>query len=207
MLVVDLTQPLSHGDPPFAEPSGYTDPPTQIEPWVTIGQPAGDRPSPFHVSRLQLSAHAGTHLDAPSHFHPGAASVSGLPAGDLAGRAVVVDLRDAGAELPSRLRQARVRAAQPDVTPLLLTPPQWLTPEAVDEVVAWGRPLIACAGETEGDADYTALSRLLGAGRWLASNLDVEKALLVQDGDLLVVAPLAVRDTEASPCRVLAIRI
>ncbi len=206
MLILDLTLPLSDADPPFTEPSGYADPPTRIEPWVTIGQPSGDWISPFHVSHLHFSAHAGTHIDAPSHFHDGALTISDIPPEALAARAVVIDLRDAGDGLVPRLRAAAGRASAPDVTPLLLTPPEWLTPQAVDEVIAWHRPLIAFAGESDSDPGYVAVSRLLATGRWIATNLDPEKAAQVQDGDLLVVAPLAIAGIEGSPCRVLAIR-
>jgi arylformamidase len=207
MLILDLTLPLSDTDVPYTDASGYADPPTRVEPWVTIGQQSGDWTSPFHVSHLHLSAHAGTHLDAPSHFHHGAPSVSDLPPEALAGRAVVIDLRDVGTDLVGRLREARSRASEPEVTPLLLTPPQWLTPQAVDEVIAWNRPLIAFAGEEDSDPGFVAVSRLLAAGRWMASNLDPARATQVQDGDLLVVAPLAIAGIEGSPCRVLAIRM
>jgi arylformamidase len=206
MLVIDLTLPLSTNDPPFSEPSGYSDSPTQIEPWVRIGEQRGNWTSPFHVSRLQLSAHAGTHIDAPSHFHAGAATVSGLPTEALAGRAIVIDLRDTSIKMAARLREAAPRTSQPEVTPLLLTPRGWLTPEAVEEIIAWQRPLIAFAGEEDSDPGYVAVSRLLAAPCWIVSNLDPEKALQVHDGDLLIVAPLALQGIEGSPCRVLAIR-
>jgi arylformamidase len=206
MLILDLTLPLSGAGVPYTDPSGYADPPTRVEPWVTIGQRSGDYTSPFHVSHLHLSAHAGTHIDAPSHFHAGAPTVSGLPTAALAGRAIVVDLRDAGAGLVPLLRDAHHRASAPDVTPLLLTPPQWLTPEAVDEVIAWQRPLLACAGEEDADPGFIAVGRLLAANRWLVTNLDPAKAAQVHDGDLLVVAPLAIAGIEGAPCRVLAIR-
>jgi kynurenine formamidase len=205
VVIIDLTLPLSGDDAPFVDVSGYSDPPTQVEPWIAIGEQVGAWASPFDVSHLHLSAHAGTHIDAPSHFHPGAPTVSDLPTSALVGRAVVVDLREA-ANPVERLQEARGRASEPDVTPLVLTPPEWLTIEAVDEVIRWERPLIAFAGETDSDEGFVAVSRLLAAGRWLASNLDPEKAALVHDGDLLVVAPLALGGVEGSPCRVLAIR-
>ena len=205
MLVIDLTLPLSGEDTPFTDASGYSDPPTQIEPWITIGELLGAWTSPFHVSNLHLSAHAGTHIDAPSHFHPEAPTVSDLPLEALVGRAVVIDLRDGGNQV-ERLQEARGRASEPGVTPLILTPPEWLTTEAVGELIAWERPLIAFAGETDSDEGFVSVSRLLAAGRWMASNLDPEKAVLVQNGDLLVVAPLSLEGVEGSPCRVLAIR-
>lgn len=86
-------------------------------------------------------------------------------------------------------------------------PRKWLTPGAVDEVIAWTRPLIVFAGETDADPGYVAVSRLLGANRWIVTNLDPEAAAQVQDGDLLVVAPLAITGLEGSPCRVFALRM
>jgi kynurenine formamidase len=205
LVIIDLTLPLSAEDSPFIDPSGYSDPPTQIEPWVTIGEQFGGWESPFHISRLHLSAHAGTHVDAPSHFHPGAPSISELPAEALVGHAVVIDLRDA--EDPIRLlRAASKRASQPDATPLILTPPSWLTTEDIDEVIGWNRPLLVFAGETDSDEGYVAVSRLLGANRWMAANLDLAKAAQVRDGDLLIVAPLALGNVEGCPCRVIAVR-
>jgi kynurenine formamidase len=206
MQIIDLTLPLSDSDPPFTEPSGYSDPPITIEPWVTIGDVRAGWTSPFHVSRLQLSAHAGTHVDAPSHFHPGAATVSDLPPEVLVGAAVVIDVRETGARTTTHLHEAGDRASALGVTPLILTPHAWLTPASVDAVIAWQRPLIAFAGETDSDAGYAAVTRLLGAGHWMVSNLDPAKASEVQDGDLLIVAPLTLQGIEASPCRVFAIR-
>jgi len=205
MLIIDLTIPLSPSVP-FTDPSGYIDPPTRVEPWVTIGQSSGAGTSPFHVSHLHLSAHASTHIDAPSHFHAGAPTVSDLPAEALAGRAVVIDLRNAANDLITPLREARGRASAPGATPLLLTPLQWLTPAAVDEVIAWQRPLITFAGEEDADPGFVAVSRLLAAYRWMVTNLDPDNAAQVQDNDLLVVAPLAIAGLEGSSCRVLAIR-
>jgi arylformamidase len=205
MLVIDLTLPLTDGDVPYVDPSGYADPPTRIEPWVRIGQRSGSSTSPFHVSHLHLSAHAGTHIDAPSHFQGGAPTTSDMPIEALAGRAAVIDLRN----VPDQariLRDAHDRAATPGATPLILTPPEWLTADAVDEVIAWQRPLIAFAGEEDADAGFVAVKRLLAADRWIAANLDPERAALVQDGDLLVIAPLAITGLEGAPCRILAIR-
>ena len=206
MQILDLTLPLTPGELAYADPSGYTDPPTDVEPWITIGEDVNGWSSQFHVSHLHLSAHAGTHIDAPSHFHAGAATVSDLPAAALAGSAVVIDLRDASIDQAARLRDAAPRASVADATPLLLTPRTWLSIAAVDEIVAWNRPLIAFAGEEDADEGFVAVSRLLAAGVWMLTNLDPVKATQVLDGDLLVVAPLNIEGLEGSPCRVFAIR-
>ena len=41
------------------------------------------------VSRLSMGAHTGTHMDAPSHFVPGEASLDSLPFEAVVGRARV----------------------------------------------------------------------------------------------------------------------
>src|SRR5262245_37461880 len=45
-----------------------------------------------NVSALHMSAHAGTHVDAPRHFFDGAAATDGLPLDLLIGRARVVEV-------------------------------------------------------------------------------------------------------------------
>jgi arylformamidase len=45
----------------------------------------------YNLTRLQLGAHAGTHVDAPLHFIEGAADVTALPLGALIGDAQVID--------------------------------------------------------------------------------------------------------------------
>ena len=205
MQVIDLSLPISPDTPPFVEETGYSDPETVIEPWVRIGQDLDGWSSLFHVSRLGLSAHVGTHLDAPSHFVDGAATISDLPLDALAGRAVVIDAREAGQTTRS-LEDVGQKASEAGVLPLVLTSDRWLTTLEVDVIASWGRPLIAFAGETDADDGYVAVRHFLAKGRWLVGNLDVEQALRVRDGDLLVVAPLPLVGLEGSPCRVLALR-
>lgn len=50
-----------------------------------------------NVTRLALSAHAGTHVDAPVHFLPGGAGVEALDLTVLTGPALVVHLPEADA--------------------------------------------------------------------------------------------------------------
>jgi len=47
------------------------------------------------LSRLDLGAHTGTHVDAPAHFIPGGAGVESLDLNLLTGPALVVDARKA----------------------------------------------------------------------------------------------------------------
>ena len=57
---------------------------------------AFDRGDVFQTSSMRLSCHAYTHVDAPVHFVPGAATLGELPADHFSGPAVVLDLSHVG---------------------------------------------------------------------------------------------------------------
>ena len=58
-------------------------------------------PDAHRSSALELGCHVGTHIDAPSHFLAGAPGVAELPVSRFQGPALVVDVRGAGGEPPS----------------------------------------------------------------------------------------------------------
>ena len=81
MLIYDISLSISEslivwpGDPP-----------------VKITQPFHlDRGDTATVSRVTMSVHTGTHVDAPAHFIPGGAGVDALDLNVLVGPALVVD--------------------------------------------------------------------------------------------------------------------
>jgi arylformamidase len=66
------------------------------DPPVRITQPRHiDRGDRATVSRLEMSAHTGTHVDAPAHFVQGGAGVDALDLGALVGLALVAEAPDA----------------------------------------------------------------------------------------------------------------
>lgn len=213
MLVLDLTRQLDDQTPVYADARGYSDPPTRIVTWLDVGDEAGSARarfrSPFRVSRLEVGLHTGTHVDSPSHFVPGGATVGDLPPEALVGSAIVVDLAGSiGPIRSSDLSRYGAAASRPGAMPILLLPTDGLLhPDAVEAVVGWGRPLVCIAGALDGgDPDCPATGALLRAGITLAVDL-APAAALARDGDLLVVAPLALRGVEGAPARVLAIRL
>lgn len=79
----DVTRPLSSG---FAEWPG--DAPCRLS-WTARLEEGG----PANVSELRMSAHCGTHVDAPLHVLPGGEAVGALPLSAFRGRARVVEAR------------------------------------------------------------------------------------------------------------------
>ncbi|MFZ6030875.1 MAG: cyclase family protein [Chloroflexota bacterium] len=93
-----------------------------------------------NVSQIRMSAHTGTHVDAPYHFLPNGKTVEQLSLTDLNGRAYILYLRDVNlitadvlekADIPPRTRRILFRTRNSDL---------------------WAR------GETGFQEDYVALS-------------------------------------------------
>lgn len=73
------------------------DPPLVIRSAASI-----ERGDIANVSRLEIGAHTGTHVDAPVHFVPGRKGVDSLNLDTLIGPAYVVDLSDVVCEITAR---------------------------------------------------------------------------------------------------------
>jgi arylformamidase len=82
MKIYDISIPLSAGTPVFPG-----DPPVIREPFLSICK--GDE---ANVSRLVLSTHSGTHIDAPRHMDDRAVTVDHLSLPLLVGRALVAEI-------------------------------------------------------------------------------------------------------------------
>jgi arylformamidase len=202
MQILDLTLPLSELTAVYAEPDGYRDPPFRAAPWATIADQG------YGVHRIEMGTHTGTHLDAPAHFIDGGRTVDRLPPEGLVGQAIVIDLRDAPAVTPSVLAPFGDRVV-PGWLPLFVAPGEgiWLARDAVDAVAGWRPTLILYAGRFLDDGEDYYHNRIwLGADIPMVTDLDTEAAGQVQDGDLLIVAPLPLVGLDGSPCRVLALR-
>jgi arylformamidase len=82
-----------------------------------------------NVSRLEIGAHTGTHIDAPVHFVPGRNGIDALDLDTLIGPAYIADLTDVPHEIngrdlagePSRYVAAALQASNwPGKTPFLI---------------------------------------------------------------------------------------
>ena len=80
-VTIDSTVPTYLGDPSFKR---------RVVQAIVDGKPAD-------VSLLTLSAHTGTHVDAPSHLIPGGKTIDALDLGVMVGRARVVEFDALGA--------------------------------------------------------------------------------------------------------------
>lgn len=170
---IDITRPLS----------------PDTEPWP------GDAPfkrtvvfrGGWTISRLRMSAHSGTHMDAPLHRIPGGTPIDMIPIGRLVLPAVVCD------SVPVECSGVAV----------LLT--RGVTGTEAAELVERGAALVGTAGMSIdlGDCDDAHLA-LLGANVPVVENLlldGVEKGFYT-----LVCLPLRIAGGDGSPVRALLFR-
>ncbi|MBW3581493.1 MAG: cyclase family protein [Euryarchaeota archaeon] len=88
-MTLDITRRLDLGFPVWpGDPAYERVPHLETEPYVA-------------VSRLVMSTHTGTHVDAPLHFVPGGTAVDALELDRFWGPCLVIDLREEVADLAS----------------------------------------------------------------------------------------------------------
>ncbi len=167
----------------------------------------------FHVSRLSMGTHTGTHVDPPRHLFRDAPGVDALPLEVLMGPCYVADLRGVREVRPADLEAAGVPAG---VTRLLLLTDnsEWigtggfktdfvaLTPGAAAWLLDRGVRLVgidALSIETF-DGDGTVHRKLLEAGVIIVEGLDLRD---VTPGEYeMVCLPMKIAGGDGAPARV-----
>jgi len=202
---IDVTIPIRPGMPVFPG-----DPPVRIELAQAIAEGAA-----CNVTRLDMGAHTGTHIDAPVHFIEGAAGAEALPLEALIGPAWVVDATHLRSEIDERALAGLAIPA--DATRVLFKTPNsslWdregfsddfigLTDRAARALVARGIVLVG--------ADYLSIAphgkaapthhAFLKAGVVIVEGLDLRD---VEPGPYdLVCLPLRVVGCDGAPARAL----
>ncbi|MBI4797215.1 MAG: cyclase family protein [Desulfarculus sp.] len=188
------------GDPPFVR--------------QVLAHP--ERGDAYELASLSLSAHAGTHLDAPAHFIPGGARLEDFPLERFLPPALVLEAPGAGA-LPASLLAGL--APRPGWAILFKTANsqrghaaggRWrddyvhLSPALARACLDWGASLVgldAPSPDASGDAGYPVHRLLLEAGVLLLEGLNLAG---VPAGDYrLICPPLSLAGAEAAPVRAL----
>jgi arylformamidase len=190
------------------------DPPVEVDRAAQIS--AGD---PSNVSRLNLGAHTGTHIDAPVHFIEGAAGIEAIDPGALVGPATVVDattlsgdidvaaLRDL--DLPDRVERFIFKTVNSRLWDLDEFSPEFigLTDGAARDLVARGMRLVgidylSIAPKADPGPTHVAL---LQAGVVILEGLDLRS---VDPGEYeLVCLPLLIPGSDGAPARALLRRL
>ncbi len=152
-----------------------------------------------------MSAHVGTHVDAPSHVIPDGAPVGQLPLEAFIGPARVVDIPGRGEVGPDALPRGSL--GSPRV--LFRTGGKvFLSPLAALRLAERGVLLVgtdAMSVDPEDAVDLPVHRALLSRGIALLENLDLSAA---SPGDYRLVAlPLYFKELDASPVRAILIKV
>ena len=167
-----------------------------------------------NVSAISMSAHTGTHMDAPVHFIDGAAAMETLPLDAVIGPARLIEIEDPEVVSADELRRHAPRAGER----LLLKTPNstraWWEEDFSEDFV-YVEPdaaaLLADAGVTLVGVDYLSVGgmesgaethgHMLRAGVWIVEGL---KLTAVEPGDYeLICLPLQLVGADGAPARAL----
>jgi kynurenine formamidase len=207
--IVDLSLDIYDGAPTFAP-----DPTTAITPHLGIGDLG------YNITRITMSSHFGTHLDAPFHFFDDGETVENLDLRLGFGKATVLDLRNKGRK--EEITPADLERLGPRVEPgsrLVLhtgwdreypepyyfSDQPYIGLDACRWLVERGVVTVAMDMPTIYPGDYiTAHHILLGAKILVIEGL-AHLDRLESDDVFLIALPLRLRGRDGSPCRVVAL--
>jgi arylformamidase len=202
MKLIDVTVPLDSNLPVYP---GNT--PFMLEAIKRIA--TGDS---SNVSTLHMSAHTGTHVDAPNHFFDGTAGADGLSLDLLIGRARVIEVTSHNAIGPNELSGV----ASEDIRVLLKTPNSrlWRSTRFHTDYVGMteeGARFVVERGVKVLGVDYLSVEEfkkpgapahrvLLGGGTIVIEGLDLSE---VEPGTYeMFCLPLRVVGSDGAPARV-----
>lgn len=211
MRLIDLTHTILEGIPTYQGGS-----PPHFE-WNATFEASG-RTS----TRLNMSTHTGTHIDAPLHFIHGGATVDSLPLESLVGQMALINAsalpRDGRSIDPRAFRRASGHLQDGDIAVVffgvdrLFGLPAYTTdfPVLALESIEWllDRKIRAFGTDAVSVDPMDSLEQanhklLLGQGVPIMECL-ANLAAVGQERCLLAALPLKLGGREASPCRVIA---
>lgn len=176
-----------------------------------------------NVSRLDIGAHTGTHIDAPIHFVPGRKGIDGLLLPTLIGPAYVVDLTHVSHEINGHdFEQAPI----PHGTERLLCKTSnsslWSkSPAAFDRnfvgIARDGAQWLVDHGIKLVGVDYLGIERYESVGNGAPTHhLLLENELVIVEGlDLsnvqageyeLICLPVKIKNSDGAPCRAILVK-
>lgn len=186
------------------------DPPPRISRILDLKE--GD---PCTVSFLALTAHTGTHVDAPAHYISGGSTMDGFSSETWVGKARVIGIADPKSVTVRELSHYRIRRGERILFKTRNSPQCWRTarfvksyvsvsPEAArylaDRAVRLvGIDYLSVAG-MGADAEQTH-TILLGAGVWILEGINLTE---VRPGAVeMICLPLRISGGDGAPARVL----
>jgi arylformamidase len=188
------------------------EPAPEFQPYFRIGK------DKVNVTKLVLSSHTGTHVDAPVHFIPGANGIDAVPLDRYIGEALTIDVSDRGPGISaSDLEQHSSEVKAGDIvllytgtsnrqssTTQVQTDFSYLEPSGAQWIVDQG---VKCVGidsfsmENYGFKKGLSHEKLLSNGVGIIEGLNSELQQFVGKRAFLVCLPLPLNGIDGSPAR------
>lgn len=170
--------------------------------------------SDYNLSRISLSAHTGTHMDAPRHFIADGATMEHAPLDDLIGICRVIELDCAGQITPDDLRPHKIRRGQRLLFKTRNSARDWsaepfdtnfvsIRKDAAQYLVESGVRLVGVDYLSIGGYEKDGVEThriILGAGIWVVEGLRLQG---IHPGIYqMICLPMKLEGSDGAPCRV-----
>ncbi len=195
------------------------DPECKISLFVKLGDPIKGQKGktiPCNLTQMSLSAHTGTHMDAPRHFIKDGRTMESMPLKAVVGRCRVIELKDKKAITVKELKPHKLKKGERVLFKTRNSTKSWKMAKTskFDEKFIYipadtAQYLVDCGIQTVG-VDYLSVGGymqdgvechqiLLGAEVWIIEGLDLSK---VKPGKYdLVCLPLKILGADGAPAR------
>lgn len=201
-MLIDITWPIAEDALAYPE-----DLPLSVRRISSMDAGAG-----YNLTRLDMTPHIGTHLDAPRHFIRDGAAIDELPLERFCVACEVVDTGDAPCIEPAHLAglsigrgEAGLFKTANSLLPRAHMAERWvyISAAAAQRIVELGLGIVGVdyidVENPADEDDYPVHHALLGAGVLLLENLDLRA--VAPGRYMLYCFPLRISGCEASPCR------
>lgn len=178
-----------------------------------------DQGADANVTLCRLTAHTGTHMDAPCHFIPGAAGIETFPVEMGIGPVRIIDLPDTGVVSKADLEGKAIQPGERIILKTRNSLKPWHNLDFQPKFVAInasGAQFLVDSGVSLIGVDYLSVGAfegdgvathriLLGAGVWILEGLRLDG---VSEGLYdMICLPLPITGSDGSPARVLLRKI
>ncbi|MBI2192261.1 MAG: cyclase family protein [Planctomycetes bacterium] len=212
--ILDLSHGLDGRTPPFPG-----DPPIEITVVDSTARAAPPGQRSLNVSRIALSIHLGTHMDAPFHFYGDGLTIDRVPLEQCLGPAVLIDLArpTCDPEIQERHLEGHERRIREAGKVILRTgwDRRWgdpayfrehpvITCQAARRLIEWGAHLVGVDTPSVDRPPYEAHLELLGHGAVILENL-TGLDRIGSEVFQLAALPLRILGRDGSPVRAIAV--
>jgi len=174
-----------------------------------------DKGDAANLTRMDMSAHTGTHMDAPLHFIKNGQGIDTLPLRAVIGEARVIEIEDTESIKPSELDRHSITKGERILFKTANSKNDWTNAPFQERFVhistEAGHHLVDCGIQTVG-IDYLSVAGynkneaelhriLLDAGIWIIEGLDLSN---VKAGRYeLICLPMKIENGDGAPARAL----